>query len=197
MHVALRPDLNVPTECARYIRWQRFAQVADATEVTRKYSAAIEAEFNEALPHLPAHVESILGIGCGMAGFEVMLAKHYGARLELLDGDEANLNAAVQHESGVGGWNEKLKPYNSRAHTEMLAEANGVRIDRWHAVGTRQTLRADLIVSLWSLGFHYPLTTYRMSGLCLMDLRKGKERARGLVISSGVKHDRCLFRMNG
>lgn len=185
--------LAVPEQCARYICWQRFARVEDPQEVRARYGDAVAAEFDQMLPHLPPRVETILGIGCGMAGLEVLLARHYRARLELLDGDEANLNPDVPHEVGIGGWNETLKPYNSRRHTELLACENGVTIDRWHDVGTRKTLRADLIVSLWSLGFHYPLDTYRIEGLCLTDLRRGREQARGLLIASGSKHVRCLF----
>lgn len=187
----------VPDECVQYIRWQRLAAVRDAQEVKRQYAEWVATDYAEIAPHLPERAERILDIGCGMAGIDVFLIRRYpGAQLFLLDGDGANVTRAGEwNEAGVGKWNTALEPYNSRAHTEMLLSANGVSVDRWHDIGTRDVLAADLIVSLFSCGFHYPLKTYRLSGLCLMDLRRGPEKTRGKVIASGAKHDRCLFRV--
>jgi hypothetical protein len=186
----VQPDLIIPDACVPYIRWQRSryseAKVPDPNEVKLRYAAHVAEDFAGMEPHLPARVDTILEIGCGMAAIQVFLKLAYPhARLELLDGDGENV---------VGDYRPTSEPYNSRAHTEMLLGANGVRIDRWIDVGTKEHLRADLVLSMASLGYHYPLSTYRFTGLAIMDLRRGRETRRGTVIFRGPKYDRCMWR---
>lgn len=185
-------NLIIPDACIPFIRWQRSRlierKVPDPQEVKRRYAAWVAEDFAGMEPHLPAHVESILEIGCGMAAIEVFLTRKYPhARLELLDGDGENV---------VGGYLPTSEPYNSRAHTELLLGANGARVDRWHDVGTDALLEADLILSMASWGYHYPLATYRARGFAIVDLRRGSEPRRGKVIFRGPKYDRCAFRMD-
>jgi hypothetical protein len=137
-------------------------------------------------PFLPSNVESILDIGCGMAGIDVFLKRKFpSARLELLDGDG-------KHQAAYG-FSPDAKPYSSRAATSALLEANGVSCDRWHEAGTKEELKADLVISLLSWGFHYPLSTYKVRGFCIADLRKSHEKPRGTVIFQAPKFERCAF----
>lgn len=184
-------DLIIPDECVPYIRMQRSryaeAKVPDPREVKRRYAAHVAEDFAGMEPHLPARVGSILEIGCGMAALEVFMKHRYPeARLELLDGD------SVSREGGAG-YSNNPDVYNSRALTELLLSANGVRVDRWHDIGTTEQLEADLIISMASWGYHYPLATYRTRGNHIVDLRRGAERPRGKVIFAGPKYDRCIW----
>lgn len=186
-------DLIIPDDCVRFIRMQRSRyierKVPDPQEVKRRYAAHVAEDFAGMAPHLPEHVGAILEIGCGVGALAVHMKHHYpDARLELLDGD------TVTREGGAG-YSANSDVYNSRAITELMLSANGCKVDRWLDIGTRELLEADLIVSLASLGFHYPLSTYRLKGLCIVDLRRGAEKRRGKVIFEGIKHDRCLFQM--
>jgi len=187
----MQPDLIIPDACGPYIRWQRSRynerKVPDPEEVKRRYAAHIAEDFAGMEPHLPERVDSILEIGCGMAALEVFMKRRYpDARLELLDGD------TVSREGGAG-YSDKPDVYNSRVLTEMLLGANGVTVDRWHDIGTRDLLEADLIISMASLGYHYALSTYRLKGLVICDLRRGPEPTRGKIIFAGPKYDRCMW----
>jgi hypothetical protein len=185
--------MNIPDQCVDYIRLQRsrYSQrkVPDPEEVKRRYAAHVAEDFSGMAAHLPDGVHRILEIGCGMAGIQVFLKRLYpDAELELLDADEIT-------SQGGAGYSTARELYNSRRHTEMLLAANGVSVSKWHEVGTPDLLEADLIISLASWGYHYPLATYNVRGLCLVDLRRGPEPARGKVIFEGPKYDRCLFEM--
>lgn len=167
----------VPEGCERWLKVQR---------PQGDYRKEIELDFLMIEPHLPERVESILDIGCGMAGIDVFLKRKYPtARLELLDGD-GDMRPSY-------GFNRRCKPYNSRQATAELLKANGVSIDRWHDIGTKDELKADLVISLISWGFHYPLAMYKASGLCIADLRREYEEPRGKVIYQALKYDRCVF----
>jgi hypothetical protein len=166
----------IPEECLGWIKIQR----PDCD-----YLNSIEQDFKEIEPHLPERVDSILDIGCGMAGIDVYLKRKFpNASLSLLDGDG---------KFPMYNYRANCPPYSSRKAAESLLTANGVKVDRWHDVGTQEELKADLIVSLLSWGFHYPLGTYKVSGFCIADLRKAKENRRGKVITSAAKYDRCAF----
>lgn len=187
-------NIVIPDACIPFIRMQRsrfgINKVPDPEEVKRRHVAWVGEDYAGMEPHLPERVETILEIGCGMAALQVLLKRRYPeARLELLDGDQVTRD-------GGAGYSATPDVYNSRAHTEMLLGANGVTVDRWHDIGTKDLLQADLIISTASLGFHYALNTYRLKGLCIVDLRRKAEPRRGKVIFEGIKYDRCLFEMN-
>lgn len=168
--------LIVPAQCEGWLRVQR---------PQGDYQKEIEQDFRIIENHLPERVESIIDIGCGMAGIDVFLKRKYpAARLDLLDGDGKFQSY---------GFSPTSKPYSSRACAEELLAANGVKCDGWIDVGTNDQLKADLVISLLSWGFHYPLSAYNVSGFCIADLRKGHEGRRGVVIYEAAKYDRCAF----
>jgi hypothetical protein len=191
--------LIIPDSCVPFIRWQRSrfikAKVPDDAEVKKLYAEWVAQDFAGMEPHLPKRVDTILEIGCGLAAIEVYLKRKYPrAHLTLLDGTGHNIcEAGTDRETGKGGWQDTLTPYNSREHTELLLGENGVTVDRWLDIGTKEHLKADLVLSMASLGYHYPLSTYDFEGLVICDLRKGQEKPRGKVIFKGPKYRRCVW----
>lgn len=144
------------------------------------------ADYELIRPFLPERVGTVLDIGCGMAGIDVLLKRHYpDAKLWLLDGDGTEPR---------DGWNAKLEAFSSRADADELLAANGIKADRWIDVNTHERLEADLVISLASWGYHYPLSTYDVGGFCIADLRKAKEEPRGTVIMDYPKRNRCAWR---
>jgi len=152
------PELIIPDEAVKFIRLQRSRyverKVPDPAEVKRRYAAHVAEDYAGMAPHLPEKVEKIIEIGCGVAAIQVFLKTRYPeAKVELLDAD------TITAEGGAGYHADKIALYNSRAVTELLLAANGVKVDRWHNVGTKDLLEADLIVSLAAMGYHFPLST--------------------------------------
>ena len=167
----------IPDECRHWIHLQR---------PESKYEEELKADFRQIEPFLQEKVESILDIGCGMAGIDVYLKRKFpDSKLYLLDGDG---------EKAKYGWNAVSTPYNSRKSTEALLKANGFAVDKWFDIGTKEELKADLIISLLSWGFHYPLNTYKVSGFCIADLRIGHGEVNGKLIHRAQKYNRVAFR---
>ena len=177
--------LIVPDSAMPHIQRHRncFKQGATAQD-------SIRADFKQLLPYLPKTVGTILDIGCGMAGIDVLLKRHYpDAQLWLLDGDGKDPR---------DGW-EKKRPeaFSSRAAADELLAANGVKADRWIDINTPEHLRADLVISLASWGYHYPIATYNVTGYCIADLRLSEEKPRGKVIQAYPKRARCAWTQKG
>lgn len=170
--------LVIPDECRRFIAMQRPGG---------DYAKDIAADFAMIEPHLPESVSSIVDIGCGVGGIDVYLKRKYpNASLTLLDGDGEDVSY---------GFKEKCGTYNNRKITGEFLSANGVKVSSWLPVGYDGIVSADLIISLLSWGFHYPLSTYRVDGFCIADLRKPSEPIRGKVIRDWPKSARCAFTM--
>jgi hypothetical protein len=150
------------------------------------YATDAEADFATMLPHFPERVDSIIDIGCGLAGLDVYLRRHFPkARIMLLDSTEGLPYYYFEHNQRYA------KPYGDRAAAEALLLANGVHDIEWLNDG--DSLEADLIVSTLAWGFHFPLSTYSPKGFCIADLRKGKEGVKGKVIHESKSYFRCAF----
>lgn len=130
--------------------------------VTSDYSRMIRADFEMIRPHLPPTASRILDIGCGIAGLDVFLFRHYrhnpGLKITLLDHTDP-------HTIPRYGFVQRMEFYNVLEVSSAVMRRNGV------PAGVFQTLDAaaegtfpegplDLVVSLASWGFHYPLSTY-------------------------------------
>lgn len=168
----------IPPQCQEWARLHR---------PQGDYLTELEAEWAILEPHLPQTVSSIVDIGCGLAGIDVYLKRRYpNAKLTLLDSD----GGKPQY-----GFKSVCRPYGNRRLAETLLAANATAADLWLPAGYPDLICADLIISLISWGFHYPLSTYNVQGTCIADLRKDHEPARGIIIADTPRYRRCLFHL--
>lgn len=174
-------DLLVPEDLWPLANRQRTGRTSVAD-----YVRDVQKDLTLLSPHLPEKPRRIIDIGCGLAAIDVLLKRRYpDAELWLLDGDGDDPRC---------GWNDTLTAFNQRKATERLLSANGVQHDRWLDIGTTETLEADLVISLASWGYHYPLSTYTVKSPCIIaDLRRPQEKARGTVIGEYRKRNRCVW----
>lgn len=151
--------------------------------VRRAFNRDMAREYAEIRPHLPRRAVAVLDIGCGVGGIDVLLYRHYGTpRLYLADRTETS--GQVYY-----GFQEKGAFYNSLDATRRLLVANGVPepVLRFREVGSECRLDVpeplDLVISLISWGFHYPVKVYadqvrallRPGGRVILDVRKGTD----------------------
>lgn len=182
------------------------------TERTRRlFSLDMEREYSLIKKHLPASPDNILDIGCGVAGIDIMLHKHYivtakNPHFYLLDKSE--INSKVYY-----GIEKKAAYYNSLDIAKRLLMANGVKESHIHTQEVTGSplfpgVQFDLVISLISWGFHYPVSTYleevynslSTGGALIIDVRKETEGEALLekkfgsltIISEAKKYRRVL-----
>ncbi len=176
--------------------------------VRRAFNRDMTREYLEIRPHLPRRAVAILDIGCGVGGIDVLLHRHYGTpRLYLADRTETD-------DKVYYGFAERGAFYNSFEATRRLLVSNGVPEPalRFREVGEECRLEIpeslDLVISLISWGFHYPVAVYadqvrallRPGGRVILDVRKetdGKAQletrfARVTTISETRKKERVV-----
>ena len=133
--------LVVPDAALPYIEMHRTHLHGD---LKRLYAEDVTRDYEMMKPYLPEKAAATLDIGCGMAGIDVLLWRHYANPvIHLLDGTGDTDVRILFHQT--------MSPYNSMPVARQLLEGNGVPADRtvqW-APDPAQTLpRCDLVLSL-------------------------------------------------
>src|SRR3989344_4527074 len=154
------------------------------SRIKRLFSEDMEREYESIKNSLQENPSSVLDIGCGVAGIDVMLTRHYdkvGKKIDLYLLDKTELNKKVFY-----GLEKTTAYYNSLDVARDFLIANGASKENIHtqeAAGNPiiQGKQFDLVISLISWGFHYPVETYleevfdllKPGGKLILDVRKG------------------------
>ncbi len=196
--------------------WIQLHRTAASGDIALAYTRMILIDYDELIKGrwLPERCSDILDIGCGMAGIDVLLYRHYGKPLLfLLDGDgqvESQADKINFHPEG-------MEPFNDMKAMLHLLEANGVDVERVFMLPIAYDgdhPGCDLCISLLSWGWHYPVGTYldlvcrclRPGGRLILDLRAGQGGERALAdagfeligtVRSGPKGSRLCYHLRG
>lgn len=141
------------------------------------YRARLAELFAQIAPHLPKTCARILDVGGGMGGIDILLHRHFGAEISIVDGLD-DPPVMVRHD----------KTFNSLVVAAQFLEANGVRdfrlrppiAFRTDPLGSGKV--ADLVVSFASWCFHYPPAEYleavkaacHADTILILDVREGR-----------------------
>lgn len=211
----MKADMIVPDDAVKYILFQRTAYLRfPVTPVYRflnrlsmrtplynlvvalesrlgkartkaLYAADMFQEYQSLAQVLPAKCTAVLDIGCGVAGIDVFLYRHYQTQpvhFYLLD--KSHVEKQVWYL-----FNNDGAFYTSLPVAKRVLVHNGVPEHRVHALeaDTQHMItigtKVDVIISLLSWGFHYPVTTYlhlvhtllHERSLVILDIRKGTD----------------------
>jgi len=203
--------MMIPTEAVRYVLFQRTCHQSAlfkaiyklspfpiynrvvalesffrSASIKRRFARDIETEYKDIANALPKKCSSILDIGCGVAGIDVLLFRHFkhdpSLMFHLLD--KSAVDSRVFY-----GFKQQGSIYNSLEVARRLLVANGIPVDRIHLqeATDNNTIefgeQFDLVTSLISWGFHYPVPTYldqvdqcmRPGAHLILDVRKGTD----------------------
>lgn len=176
--------------------------------IRKKFFEDIRVDFQSIKDVLPSKARNILDIGCGIAGIDFFLYQNY-------QNHEPNL--FLLDKEGISdvyyGFEEEASFYNSLDLSREFLNLNGVPKDKIHTINISEDdfpseNNLELIISIISWGFHYPVSTYleevyhslSNNGVLIMDIRKGtggeeeiKDRFGNCeVVSEYEKHVRVL-----
>jgi len=182
------------------------------SKIVNFYTEKLQKDWETIVHYLPSKVRTIMDIGCGTAGIDVALAKHFiekevSPRFILLDKSEVSENLTY-------GFKGRKRFYASLDIAKLFLTSNGVEPEKVYTceVGSLLPYRSDvdLLISLHSWGFHYPVDTYlefarailSNGGIGVTDVRNEKESIdsfRGAfhhvrVLQNTGQRSRVLFR---
>jgi SAM-dependent methyltransferase len=167
--------MEIPKSCIKYINLQRTGYKDPVYDFTR----AMQYEYEMIKPFLPKKCNTILDIGAGLGGIDILLSKHFNnPKIYLFDRDYENVKV-------VYGYNRGESFYNSfKATTELMAANKIKNYELLNAENGYPDLKGiDLIISLLSWGYHYKVETYinevfnslKPGGRLILDIRENTD----------------------
>lgn len=186
----------VPDTCLPLLRKQR----THYRDPAREYGEELQQTFETFRHLLPAKADRILDIGCGMAGIDVLLSEHYGHEVDLCLADKQGESEKIWF-----GFKLDASYYHDFGEATDLLLTNGVHPSRINVVDLNcspfPSGPFDIVISLLSWGFHYPIETYapnvKPGGVIIADIRKntdGEDRLRAYGTAQRVFTQRKLKR---
>lgn len=201
----------IPNQAIKYILYQRTGYLADSylfklltalgryrvtyklsvglkvalfgKKIIREFIKDMDAEFETLRPFLPAAAASVLDIGCGLAGVDLFISEHYRHQIKVYLLDKTQIDKTIYY-----NFEERGSFYSSLDLAKSILTKNGVApenvITEEATADNRINFQEsfDLIISLISWGFHYPVATYldeaydklKPGGLLIIDVRSNK-----------------------
>lgn len=155
------------------------------TKVKAMYLSDMEREYLSIKEFLPNNCSSILDIGCGVAGIDLYLDQHYLNRgIDFFLLDKSKIEDSIYYM-----YKETGAFYNSLDIAKEILVDNGIDKNKVHLIETTEDhsieidKSVDLVLSLISWGFHYPVSVYldnvydllNKGGTIIIDIRKNTD----------------------
>lgn len=147
--------------------------------------------FNIADAFIKKHPSVIIDIGCGLAWESRLFNKKYGCELYLIDGD-TSANEYKPVGSTTGSYHQSSDDFLFYHQLDKLDyELKQLGTKNFYLINCNQinipdTVKADIITSWLSCGFHYPVETYK--DLCLKHAHKDTVIIMDIRIRKGNLH---------
>ncbi len=127
---------------------------------TQKHTSSKKEIFQQIDSYLESPPKTILDIGCGYAKESGFFYEKYNTSLFLLDGDPKNNKTNQERDIGFG----KAEDFKFYTDIESLKRVYDSRNMKYTFIDASMPkipdIKFDLIYSLLSCGFHYPITDY-------------------------------------
>lgn len=170
-------DLRFPSTCfwavdQLYSMQRTDVNVRNPTDVSRSAERVFKLWIQPFLPPLEVMpAPRIMDIGGGLGMYHIFAYRHYQNRsVHVVVDKEANdISAKKMPYSEHGGWHsDRLPFYSSLSCSKEIAVFNGVASSSWQTVDAsfdnimaRGRGSMDIVMSMLSWGWHYPLETDR------------------------------------
>ena len=133
-----------------------YFQKKNLNVLTRKL---FKKEFQTLENFLPPNLKNVLDIGCGLGIINIFLNQKYKNELDFYLLDKDRVDNSIKY-----GFNENYESYNDLNETKILLTANGVNKEKIFIYDVDHKIninsKIDLVISLKSMGYHYPLENY-------------------------------------
>lgn len=152
-----------------------------SSSIKKEYQSDMLSEYESLKKDLPETAQNILDIGCGIAGLDVLISAHYDNKVNVNLLDKSSIDGDVHY-----GFEKQGSFYNSLSLSKKVLMDNGVlegNIFLQEATPKNEinfNKKFDLIISIISWGFHYPVEVYlnqvydklNLGGTLILDVRK-------------------------
>ena len=118
-----------------------------------------EQEYDIIKNFLPPKASNILDIGCGLGILNIFLNRKYNSKPNFFLIDKNKIDLKIKY-----GFSENYESYNSLNETKKILLANNILNEQIFLKNAEENIdiseKIDLVLSLKSMAFHYPLENY-------------------------------------
>ena len=162
--------MKITKEMEKFIQLQRTD--IESSKLLQQFEKSLVNDYGSIVNHIPIDCKRILDIGCGIGGIDLFLYYYYFGKPDIHLLDYSKTSEKIYY-----GYQKEGAIYNNLDLTKQFLTMNGVDKKNlaFYDAGNDEfpTKQFDLIISLLSWCFHYPLETY---------LEKVKKVKRGVMI---------------
>lgn len=191
----------IPYSAIPYIKMQRteLKKISDGEAVLDEYRKMIHKDYRDICTSLGPLSDSsfVCDIGCGMAGIDVEISLMNNPSFILVDGSGFQPRYGFKDDTAF---------YNDKQILGQFMSVNNVRHEIFNASSGKDlpvfSPKIDVIISLLSCGYHYPVETYlewiksnlSPAGRLIIDLRHSTDQLK--VIKESFKNVNVISEKN-
>ena len=150
---------NLRRRFGRFIFTNVFVNFFQKKNLSELTEHLFQQELETFKSYLPKNINNILDIGCGLGVINIFLNRIYQNQLDFFMLDKDKIDRTIKY-----GFSENYESYNDLAETKNLLIKNGIKEEQIHLRNVDKRIeinsKIDLIISLKSMGYHYPLENY-------------------------------------
>ncbi len=133
-----------------------FFQKKDLEEITEKL---FKKELDTIKDYLPKNINNIMDIGCGLGIINIFLNQFYHNKPNFYLLDKNRVDKKIKY-----GFDKNYESYNDLSETKNLLTKNSINSQSLFVFDVEKKIeikkKIDLVISLKSMGYHYPLENY-------------------------------------
>ena len=125
-----------------------------------------KSEINTFKDFLPRTCKNIMDIGCGLGIINILLNKFYNYKVSFYLLDRNRIDKKIKY-----GFSSNYESYNDLNETKRILLENNISESNLFLFDVEKDIqinsKIDLVISLKSMGYHYPFETYlQLLGKC-------------------------------
>ena len=143
----------------RFLFTNFFINFNQAKDIISDAENLFKREIDTFKDYLPKTAQNIMDIGCGLGIINILLNKFYNDKPSFYLLDKNRVDKKIKY-----GFSSNYESYNDLRETKRILTENNITDSRLFLYNVEKDYlindKIDLVISLKSMGYHYPFETY-------------------------------------
>ena len=150
----------------RFLFTNFFVNFNQAKDISLDAENLFKSEIDTFKNFLPTNCNNIMDIGCGLGIINILLNKFYNDKISFYLLDKNRIDKKIKY-----GFSSNYESYNDLNETKRILLENNISESNLFLFNVEKDIqidsKIDLVISLKSMGYHYPFETYlQLLGKC-------------------------------
>ena len=143
----------------RFLFTNFFVNFNQPKDISLDAENLFKSEIDTFKDFLPRYCKNIMDIGCGLGIINILLNKFYNDKISFYLLDKNRIDKKIKY-----GFSSNYESYNDLNETKRILLENNISESNLFLFDVEKNIqinnKIDLVISLKSMGYHYPFETY-------------------------------------